>query len=177
MNREETGKILFIISGMFPRQYSNMSPQQIDAITSTWADMLEDYEFSTVQQAVKALFATSKWPPSIAEVIEKCQYILNGGQEPLNEQAAWSLVNKAITNSSYHAKEEFEKLPKVIQNVIHDPGQLREWARSEKSSIETVVASNFMRSYKTELVREKEQQALPESVKTLISSIDVKMIE
>lgn len=177
MNKRETVKILSVIKSSYPNWANKVTSDELRQMVETWNLMLSDYEYDVVASSIKIIISNSKWPPSIAEVIEKCQYILNGGQEPLNEQAAWSLVNKAITNSSYHAKEEFEKLPKVIQNVIHDPGQLREWARSEKSSIETVVASNFMRSYKTELAREKEQQALPESVKTLISSVDVKMIE
>lgn len=106
--------------------------------------MLEEYPAAVVTGAVKALIAVNKFPPAIAEVIEMIGTLTKPGE--LGEIEAWGLVKTAIRNSAYHSIEEFEKLPVAIQTTLGSPSVLKEWAMSEDGSVETVVASNFMRS-------------------------------
>ena len=75
-----------------------------------------------------------------------------------NEIAAWGVVLKALRNSTYHSEEEFNKLPLVIQKAVSSPGQLREWATMENldGTGLNVIQSNFMRTYRLEIEREKE---------------------
>jgi hypothetical protein len=92
----------------------------------------------------------------------------------MTEQEAWALVAKAVQRSTYGSVEEFAKLPPEIQAVVHDPGQLRQWAIGPSESLETVVASNFMRSFRAKQKASKEYMALPTSVKQLMISAGYK---
>ena len=84
---------------------------------------------------------------------------------------AWALVAKAVCNSNYNSAEEFEKLPPVVQRLVGAPSQLREWAAMDSETFNSVVASNFQRSYKVRAKNERDFLALPSSVKTFMESI------
>jgi hypothetical protein len=81
---------------------------------------------------------------------------------------AWSLVSNAIKNGYYGAEEEFAKLPEVVQKAVGTPANLRAWAHTDEASIENVVQSNFMRTYRTVVKRETEYAKMPTSIKNLI---------
>ena len=85
--------------------------------------------------------------------------------ESLTEMEAWTLVSRAARNSAYHAEREFEKLPPAVQQAVGGPEQLRAWAMMDTSEFESVVASNFMRTYRTVQERERESMLLPASVR------------
>ena len=70
------------------------------------------------------------------------------------------MVRTAASNSTYHAKEEFEKLPPCVQRAVGSPGTLEKWAKTEQTDLETVVQSNFLRTYATVLAKQKELQKI-----------------
>ena len=123
--------------------------------------------------------STNRFPPTIADLREISTEIST--PEMMNEGDAWALVYRAICNSGYHAREEFEKLPVECQRAIGNPAILKEWALLNISEVNTVIQSNFMRSYKVECRRSQERNQLPESTRNFISqltkSMDIKMID
>jgi len=86
---------------------------------------------------------------------------------------AWDMVRRAI--SYYHANEAFRNLPPILQKIVGSPNQLREWALMDVETVNSVIQSNFMRSYRAMAAREREYAMLPESTRQLIQSIAVKM--
>ena len=124
MTRDESKKLLMVIQAAYP----NFKPENKSVTVDTWWIMLSDYTYGQVESAIKAFIRTDTkgYAPSIGQIIEKLQLLF--GDTEINEMAAWGMVLKAIRNSSYHAEEEFAKLPPVIQRTIGDPNQLREWA-------------------------------------------------
>lgn len=177
MNREETIKLLTLIKVSYPMWAKDLKESDAKAMVVLWADMLHEYEYDVVQAALKSFLATSKWPPSIAEIIEKVRYIVTGGQMEISESEAWAMVRKALENGTYGAREEFDKLPSDIQKVLREPATIRNWSQLSPVEVDTVVASNFMRSFKEVRKREKEFWSLPNDIKQLISGTNVKMIE
>lgn len=168
MTREETIQILSVLRGAYPAFYRDTGRQEAEAIVSLWAAMFADDDAAIVGAAVKALIAGDEkgFPPVIGQVKARIRQIT----EPavMTELEAWSLVSKAVTNSTYNSEEEFAKLPLEIQEVIRDPGQLRQWAISPAEDLETVIASNFQRSYRVHQQRRKEYTALPSDVKKMM---------
>lgn len=177
MTPEETIKILSIIKAAYPQWAKDLKASDAKMMVTLWNDMLQDYEYNLVQVAIKKVIATNKFPPSVAEVIESINYIKTGGQAEMTEIEAWGLVRKAIKNSAYHAGEEFNKLPPRIQQAIGSHNILHNWSQESINGIETVIGSNFMRSYKQTVIRKKEEKQLPQSIKTMLGNIGQKMIE
>ena len=143
MTNTETAAVLAVIKTAYPRYYESKTKRELQETISLWQTMLAEYAPSVVNAAVKSIIATSKFPPSIAEV------------------EAWGLVKNAIRNSTYNSVEEFEKLPKAVQLTLGSPSVLKEWAMSEENGMEKVVASNFMRAYRQKADSIKVVESIP----------------
>ena len=176
MNKKETSQIIAVLMASYPNFLNNKGANDIQATINVWTDMLADYNYKEVSMAIKVFITQNNggFAPSIGQVIDKVISFKNQGNE-MTEQEAWNLISKAIKNSTYHATEEYEKLPLLLQKLAGSPSQLKEWGQMESDTVQTVVASNFMRSYKAKSNKEREYQALPNDVKNLISSISNKL--
>ena len=174
MTREDTIKILSVLRGAYPSFYRDITKQEAESTIALWESMFDEEPYELVGAAVKAFIAGDGkgFPPAIGQIKERIRQITQ--PEEMTEQEAWALVSKALRNSTYGSEEEFAKLPPEIQAVVHDPGQLRQWAISPADDVETVIASNFMRSFRTKQKASKEYMALPTSVKHLMISAGFK---
>ena len=89
----------------------------------------------------------------------------------MTEQEAWSLVLKALSNGTYGSQKEFDKLPPVLQRLVGSPNQLKEWALMDSDTVNSVVASNFQRSYRARAANEREFLALPSDVRQAMGQL------
>jgi hypothetical protein len=164
MTRQEALAVMAMLKTAYPTFYKDLSKEDISAAVNLWATMFADDSARLVTEAVKSLMCTLKFPPTIADVKEKIAMIT---QPPaMTEMEAWQMVKSAI--SYYNAAETFERLPPILRRIVGSPNQLREWAIMEAEKLDTVVQSNFMRSYKAVVAQEKEYGMLPESTKRLM---------
>ena len=170
MTREETIKILSVLRGAYPGFYRDIGRHEAEATISLWGSMFEEEPYELVGAAVKAFIAgdSKGFPPAIGQIKERVRKLTSGPE--MTEAEAWSYVSKALRNSSYGSEEEFSKLPQEVQAVVHDPGQLREWAMLDAEEVQTVVSSNFQRSFRAKQATTKEYMALPSDVKRLMLS-------
>lgn len=175
MNRMETMKIMAVLQAAYPQFYARKAKEELDSIVSLWTEMFEEEAYPTVAMATKALIKTrtSTYPPGIGEITEKIMQITQ--PEDMTEQEAWALVMKATRNSAYNSAEEFAKLPPAVQKTVGSPNQLRDWALMDSDEVNTVVASNFQRSYRARAKSEREYIALPQSVKQYIGELAAAM--
>lgn len=175
MNRNETTQVLRILKIAYPVFYKDITKEEAEAIVDLWHTMFESDDVLLVINAVKAFIATDVkgYPPVIGVIKNKMRDISQ--PETLTEMEAWSLVKKAASNSGYNAKQEFDKLPPIIQKIIGNHNVLRDWGTMDISQIDTVIQSNFMRSFKVCSEREKEHLALPQSVREFSSQIASEM--
>lgn len=173
MTREEVKKIIMIMSASYP----NYKPQDLTMTVDTWHMMLEDYAYNQVALALKAFVIsdTKGFAPSVGQLIDKLQKISQ--PEELNEMQAWTLVSAALRNGYYGAEEEFYKLPPLVQKAIGAPAQLRNWSQTGMESIENVVQSNFLRTYRAVLQRELDVSRMPAEIKDLIEANQPKASE
>lgn len=140
---------------------------------SVWYELLKDIDYKPCAMAIQRYMSTEKFPPTIADIRENA--FKNTQANEMSEAEAWSLVRKAIGNSSYNAESEFENLPLEIQKSIGSPSQLRNWARDEDYN-DGVVQSQFLRSYRQVCERKREFSKMPSSIKNLIQTTERKMI-
>jgi hypothetical protein len=173
LNLQETAKIMAVLKIAYPRYYANINMDEAKQTAKLWATMLADYSYELVSNAVKALIATNKFPPTIADVIEKIHLLTD--EPEMSELQAWTYVHKAIRNSTYNSSEEFKKLPEEIQEVIRTPEQLRTWAALNEDEVNTVVSSNFQRSFRACRKQAKEYAAIPSNVKNALNAASPKV--
>lgn len=168
MTREETVKIIRIMCDSYP----NYKPNNISETVDVWCMMLEDYNYNQISVALKAYVTsdTNGFAPSIGELIAKIQMISQ--PQELNEMEAWSLVSKALRNGTYGAVEEFSRLPPTVQEAVGNPDNLRNWATSDYKAIETVIQSNFIKTYRSVTSRAEEIKRVPAEIQELIEKVN-----
>ena len=152
--------------------YPNYKPNNISETVDVWCMMLEDYNYNQVSVALKAYVTsdTSGFAPSIGELIAKIQMISQ--PQELNEMEAWSLVSKALRNGTYGAVEEFSRLPSIVQEAVGNPDNLRNWATSDYKAIESVIQSNFIKTYRSVTSRAEEIKRMPAEIQKLIEKVN-----
>lgn len=173
MNITETAKIIKIMTLSFP----NFKPEDMEGTLQVWQYMLKDYSYNDVDMALKTYISgnTSGFAPAISQLIDLVHRKVEITTE-MTESEAWAIVSKALGNSNYHACEEFEKMPPVIQKVVGSPNMLKVWAQTDLEKVETVVQSNFMRSYKAEVTKQREIARMPVEIKNQIEQTQQAMI-
>lgn len=170
MTRQETGIIMDILTTAYPAFYNGRNAPDMRMTVNLWAEMFAEDGVKIVAAAVKALIATDDkgFPPHIGAVKNQIRQISN--PDEMTEQEAWTYIAKALRNSSYNAEEEFFKLPPILQDVVHAPQQLREWARMDEATVQSVVASNLQRSFRAKAQSRRDFEALPQDVQALAKS-------
>lgn len=164
MTEEQVGKLLMTIQAYYP----NYNPPDKKVTLNAWYIMLAEYPEELVLQALRACIATntSGFAPDVGQIMSKIQTISQ--PQELDGMTAWGLVSKALRNGTYGAVEEFNKLPPLVRQAVGMPDNLKNWATSDYQTIETVIQSNFLRTYETIVKRANEINRMPDNIKSLI---------
>lgn len=170
MDRIETLKIFSVIKANYNNFFKTISKIDAEAMVSLWAEMFSDVDYGIVGAAVKSYIATDTtgFPPNVGQINEQIRMLTQ--KEQMSEQEAISLIMKATRNGIYGAEEEFKKLPPVLQRLAGSPEQIKAWAMMDIDELQTVVASNLMRSYRVIAKNEEVRQSLPMSIQNLLES-------
>ncbi len=159
----------------YPDDFRNLSDVALKAKINLWHMQFKDDSYADVFAAVMAHIAsdTSRFMPPIGVI--KASLVKLKQPEDLTEMEAWGLVKKATRNGYYGAKEEFEKLPPMVQRLVGSPNQIREWSMMDSDVLDSVVASNFQRSYKVRAAKEREYLTLPADVRNAMDRLSETM--
>ena len=172
MDRQGAYAVMALLQANYPESFRGMTKDAAGLRLNLWADMFADEPLEVVMAACKAFIATDTrgFMPAVGQIKEQISRMRSSGQD-MTPMEAWGLVTKALRNSTYGAKEEFEKLPADVQRTVGSPDQLREWAMMESDEVQTVVSSNFQRSFKTRQQQSKDLEKLPGSVRGFIAEL------
>lgn len=169
MTLDETREILSIIKAEWPQSFRGMSKRDGEARLNLWAAMFADDDVRLVGAAVKALIVAGdrEFAPGVGQVKEQMRKLT--APDEMGEAEAWTAIHRAISNGLYGSKEEFDRLPPLCQKLVGSPSQLRDWAAMDSDELNTVVASNVQRAYRTMQQRENETAKLPADVRAFIA--------
>lgn len=162
MTKQELIKILAILETAYPHFYKESNR---DNVANLWYMQFKEYSYKEVVSAVHAYIATDTkgYAPIIGQI--KDRLYKNTGNGEMTELQAWNIIYKAICNSGYKASEEFDKLPLILKSLVGSPGQLKEWSMMDTNIVNSVVSSNFQRSYKARRASYQENTLIPLEIK------------
>lgn len=166
MTKLEMAKAFTILQLNYPDSFTNKDDGEILSIINLWADIFAEDDYEQVLAAIKAHIATdtSRWMPPIGVIKNALKRFT---QNTDTEGEAWAAVHKAISNSAYHAGEEFDKLSPTLKRIVGSPLQLREWGQMPPDEL-NIIQSNVMRSYRAIAAKERELSAIPASVRNVL---------
>ena len=159
MKKSEMAEILARINGHYPEQFLKLDENTKKVILNSWYERFIDYDFKVVLNAMNQYIDldTKGFPPKVGqikEMIRKIQF-----SDELSEQEAVNLIMKAISNS-YNVHTAFKELPKILQRIVGSPKQLYSWGMMELDTVQSVIASNVGRSYRSMMKHHQEQQVI-----------------
>lgn len=175
MTLEETRSVLKVLRINYPHSFKDLSQQDTKDYLSLWAEMFKHDDYRLVKLAVLSIINGDKreFAPNVGQV-KDMMYRLSSKKE-IDADEAWEMVYKATCRGIYHADEEFAKLPAEVQAGVGSPSQLREWAQMDSAVFQSVIASNFKRSYCGRVEAMKEYNKLPNEAKKMIGELTGKM--
>ena len=168
MNASEARGVLAILATEYPEAYKNVD---VNAKVGLWAVMFADDSAEDVVMGVRAYMATDVkgFAPKVGQIKAEIVKVKTSGAPAASD--VWNHIRKAISNSGYHSVEEFEALSPVEQRIVGSPRQLYDWGQMDVDTLDSVVASNVQRAYRTMLEDEKYRMALPPSVSSRITQL------
>lgn len=171
MTKKEMAEIMALMQLNYPDDFRDKSDNAVNAKINLWLMQFRDDDYKEVLTAVMAHIATdtNRFMPPVGVI--KAKLVEIRMPEEMTPQEAWALVDKAARNSTWNSGEEFAKLPPVVQRIVGTPMQLKVWAAMDAATLQSVVASNFQRSYKARASKEREFLALPSAVQQTMSQI------
>lgn len=166
MTREETASMLTILKTAYPSFYSKMKARDGELTLELWSEMFRDDPVEIVKFALyKLIEGHNGFPPDIADVKSKMREIISASTGDPTDEELWIILKKAIEKGIYDAKEEFEKLPPVLQRYCGSPETIRELATGDTDILNTVTHGQFMKQIGTMRERQKFEDELPEAVR------------
>ena len=168
MTQNETDKILSIISETYPIFRKERNPEFTSRL---WTAIFQDTPYEQVQQALLEFIMTDTkgFPPMPGAIRERI--LCHMEPEEMSEIEAWDLTRKAISRSIYYSREEFEKLPAAIRQVVRNPSCLHEWASLDEWQLQNSVAPWFRRAYAGTREKERQNLLLPPAGCSLLESV------
>ena len=176
MTLNETAKIIAAMQVNYPDTFQGMDQDVVKGMVALWHKCFEAEPYKLVEAAVIGFIQTSneRYMPNIGMIKEEIRKLT--APEGMSANEAWARVSKAISNGIYGYREEYAKLPPVLQKCVGSANQLREWAMMDAETVQSVVASNFQRSYRTVQAREEELSKLPEGYREAMQELAGAMI-
>lgn len=134
------------------------SPEQM----GVWYTFFADVDGKSFISAIKRLIVKSKYMPSIADIKDELVTLEIG--IPLDADAEWERVRKAISKYGYYRQDEaMASLPEVTAKTVRRLGGFRTICSSEDPSW---TRKAFIDSYKVYAQRERQTLAISESHRT-----------
>lgn len=175
MTFDQVKEVLTLMQCEYPLSFSKMDDRQMATKLKLWSEEFAQDDHRIVNAAVRMLIKSNReFAPNIGQIREKMHELSNPGA--LTETQAWQLVSNACQNGLYGSKAEFGKLPPEVQAAVGSPEMLKQWAMMDADEVESVVASNFMRSYKVLAKRAQEKALMPPEVRELLEGMEAKMM-
>lgn len=167
MTREETKELLMTIRAIYPN--FNVKPAEMTPTLNAWSIVLEDYPADSIYAALKIFVKTNNtgFAPSASQLIGS-MYAPKANDQ-LTEGEAWALVKKAVSDGNYHSEERFNELPPLVQKAIGNPSMIHYWAGCESDEVNTVIMSNFQRTYRALLSKQEFYDKIPPQLATTAS--------
>ena len=179
MNKQETVQIITLLAGNYDKIAEKDSTQK-QLMLNTWYECLNDLDYKLVLQAVKKTIIESPYPPTIHDIRKNAIEMVNPTTN-VTAIEAWNEAYKMICSGSYMTEEQFKQASPIVQKFFTDVRQVRELAKSDINSVNTVTKGQFLKQYDILIEREKEEKIIPLEMKNMIaqigSNVEVRKLE
>jgi len=167
MTLNECERLLASMMGIY-RQHFPKPDEAIRSMRNIWQVVFEGYSYEEASTGLKwfARMDTKGFPPVPGQIIDCIHKAKEAaGDSYMSEAEAWEYCYRAICDSNYHAEEQFDALPSIVQEAVGSAGALRQMAIEENVN---VTKSVFLNTYRDVVRRRKAEGTAPKEVRDVI---------
>jgi len=148
LNKQEMLKIFSIFNVVYPKF---MESGKEEMMLNVWYELLKDYPFELVMLSAQKHIKTSKFSPTIHDIIEGVTEYENVGR--IDGMTAWGMVTRAIRNYGYYRQiEALKSMPQDVANIVENMG----WQNLCMSENDMADRAHFIKAYDANFKREKD---------------------
>ena len=168
MNSRETAQVIMYLKGVYPRYYSAMNNEQMELQIKVWTDLFSEYSVEAVMSGVRTFATTdaSGFPPVPGQIIENMYRVAHLTDDSAIK--AWNLVRRAINMPRDQYGLAYDALPEDVRETLGTKenaiATLTSWGMVPTEQFETVVQSNFLRSYEAVKRGRTKEKYMPKKV-------------
>lgn len=173
MTKADAAKLVAIVVTAYPNYDKFKDEAAVTATVSLWASMFQSDDGRIVALALNKHIATSKWPPSVAEIRELMLELMR--PDLIEPDRAWLAVSDLLytTGENNHGDLHLQ-LPPLAARAVEAIGYYnlyemhRSCYRGGKPGMDRVA---FMDIYKPMYEREKQRAMTPEGLTSQIDAV------
>lgn len=139
-----------------------------------WYSLLKDLPYKAAADSLQRHLQTNRFPPTVADIRKGAIPQADGG---MSELEAWALARKAIRIDPEQAKEQYDKLPPVVQRAIGTVSNLCQWGMLPSDEVGTVIQSQFLRSYRIVRDRAADEAVISPALRDRLASNNIALLE
>ena len=168
MNKAEFATWTMALKTYYPRE--NLLPNQ--QAMELWFRELSDISYEVAEAVLRKWVATNKWSPSIADIREATNTMLNGEQLTWGE--SWERALNAVRRyGSYNKQAALDSLDPLTRRCVENIGYM-DLCMSENIMVER---AHFQKIFDVMAKREQQQKQIPLALQSAIKQIQLKSME
>ena len=173
MTKADAAKLVAIVVTAYPNYDKFKDEAAVTATVNLWATIFQADDGRIVALALNKHIATSKWPPSVAEIRELMLEIQH--PELIPPEQAWLAVSDLLyTSGEYNYGDLYHQLPPLVARSVEAIGwgnlyeMHRSYCRGGKPGMDRVA---FMDIYKPMYERLRQRAMTPEGLTLQIDAV------
>ena len=156
----------------YPAFYSKFTNDDVRETINLWSDIFAADNAQVVTLAVRDLIQThTGFPPEIADVRKKINDIVRSATGEPTDEEYWLLLRRALADGNWGAQEQFDRLPAPLQRYCGSASWLRDHARMDTETIDSVIHGQFLRQFPRVKEAQEYHDSLPEGVRQAIAAM------
>lgn len=160
MDKKETAMMLSTLNTLYPNFKTD---QPIELQIEVWQNMLEEFAFKEVMQAIKKLAYESQYPPTVHDIVSRIAQIKS--PHLLDDSEAYAEMIFAVQKYGWcHQPEAMESLSPLTRKIVSQIGYL-DICKSENQE---ALRAQFRMAYQAAANEIKQNALLPEKFKMQI---------
>ena len=101
MDQSKFAKIIAILKVAYPYNFKDIDEVEVIALTKLYMEQLGSYNINVIKRAISSIISKSKFMPSVAEIKEECEEILNNYEND---------ILKGMYEAGYFKKGSYKEL-------------------------------------------------------------------
>lgn len=177
MNGKEVKEMIEFLQAVYPTYYRSLTQEAMDKYLVSWTVVFEPFDARDMFAGCRAYISanTTGFPPDPGSIVAYANKVRNPADDGSGIEA-WNLVRRAVNSPRDQYQAAFDVLPDTVKKIVGSPATLMAWGNVEEAEFDTVIQSNFLRSYEALVQKQNVERRIPDSLKIALSRPEPKRI-